>query len=98
MESTDTPAVSSADSFDQLESKIRQAVDVVSRLRQERENAELEAKTAREDRLAAVRKLEQAESRIEELTDELDALRKERNQIRERIERLLGQIEMLGAG
>ena len=77
------PADQENDSLSSLEERIQRAVQLVTRLRQEREAAVEEAAEARR---AAAR-----------LTDEVKTLQAERKQVRSRIERLLGQIDQLSA-
>jgi uncharacterized coiled-coil DUF342 family protein len=77
-----TPAEQQTDSLSSLEERILRAVQLVSRLRQEREAAIAEAAEAR---AAASR-----------LADEVKSLEAERKQVRARIEKLLGQIDELG--
>ena len=72
------------DSLQALEQRIQQAVQLVGRLRQERDAAVQEAAAARAD---ATR-----------LSDELKSLHAERKQVRSRIEKLLGQIDQLSGG
>ncbi len=72
-----------SDSLSSLEERIQRAVQLVGRLRQEKdsaleENAELRADVAR-------------------LNDEVKSLQADRKQVRTRIEKLLGQIDQLGA-
>jgi regulator of replication initiation timing len=72
-----------SDSLSSLEDRIQRAVQLVGRLRQEKEsaleeNSELRAEVAR-------------------LTDEVSSLQTDRKQVRTRIEKLLGQIDQLGA-
>ncbi|MCP4203147.1 MAG: hypothetical protein GY769_14590, partial [bacterium] len=50
------------------------------------------------ERDAAVRESEEAKARLEAQIEELDTLREERNQVRARIEKLLGQMDVLGSG
>jgi len=72
------------DALASLEDRIQQAVQLVGRLRQEKEAALVQA----------------AEARAEagRLTDEVAALQAERKQVRARIEKLLEQIDQLGSG
>jgi FtsZ-binding cell division protein ZapB len=76
--------VTQEDSLSHLEERIQRAVQLVARLRQEKEAALAEAAEARAD---AAR-----------LADEVKNLQAERKQVRSRIERLLGQIDELNAG
>jgi FtsZ-binding cell division protein ZapB len=79
-----SPAEQENDSLSSLEQRIQQAVQLVARLRQERDAALQEAAHARGENAR--------------LSEELKALHVERKQVRNRIERLLGQIDQLSAG
>jgi len=79
-----SPAEQETDSLNSLEDRIQRAVQLVGRLRQEREAAVEEAAQARRE--AAL------------LADEVKTLQAERKQVRNRIEKLLGQIDQLSAG
>jgi cell division protein ZapB len=70
------------DSLDSLEERIRGAVDLVASLRSQ--NRELESQ------------LSAAFAEREAVRQELDDLRSERKQVRSRIEKLLGQLDLLG--
>ena len=78
-----SPAIQDIDSLGSLEQRIQQAIQLVSRLRAEKEAAEGQASEAK---AAAAR-----------LTDEVQALQAERKQVRQRIEKLLEQIDQLSA-
>jgi FtsZ-binding cell division protein ZapB len=78
-----TPIEEDADSLSSLEERIQQAIQMVVRLRKEKE-------AALED--AAVAKAEAAK-----LQEEVRHLQTERKQVRTRIEKLLGQIDQLSA-
>lgn len=69
------------ESLSGLEDRIVKAVQTVSRLRQERD--------------AAVKELDDAKVEIAIVTEELETLRAERSEVRNRIEKLLGQIDQL---
>lgn len=78
----------SANDFSALEERIHRAVEVVRRERQ----ARLEA----EDRATrAEAQLRDQSPLLEQLEKDLSALRVERDQVRERVERLLGQLDAL---
>jgi FtsZ-binding cell division protein ZapB len=79
------------DALGKLEQRIQQAVDAMSRLRQEKEVALLEKESA-------VAELEAARGEVARLTEELETLRADRKQVRTRIEKLLSQIDLLSAG
>ncbi len=71
------------DSLAGLEERVQKAVALVQRLRQEKE--------------AALKELAETKLESTHLSDELEALRAERQQVRNRIEKLLGHIDQLGA-
>ncbi len=71
------------DSLDNLEERIRGAVELVASLRSQ--NRELETK------------LNAALAERESVRQELDDLRSERKQVRSRIEKLLGQLDLLSS-
>lgn len=78
------------DTLTHLEERIQKAVALVSRLRQEKEAALKELAASRE----ACEESQKANAR---LADEVESLRGERQQVRSRIEKLLGHIDQLGA-
>ncbi|HXR38077.1 MAG TPA: hypothetical protein VN776_03255 [Terracidiphilus sp.] len=78
----------SASDFSALEDRILRAVDVVRRERQARAAAEERAARAEEQ-------LREQAPLMEQLEKDLHALRAERDQVRERIGRLLGQLDAL---
>jgi len=69
------------DALASLEERIRQAVELVARLRTERD--------------AAIRDAVEARTEVARVSEELDILRAERQQVRGRIEKLLGKIDQL---
>lgn len=78
-----TPVLQETHSLNSLEQRIQQAIQLVSRLRAEKDSALEQAAQAR------------AESA--RLAEDILALQEERNEVRQRIEKLLGQIDELGA-
>ena len=78
------PVPQESDSLSSLEERIQRAIQLVARLRQEKEAAVAEAAEARAD--------------SQRMADELKSLQAERKQVRGRIERLLEQIDELNAG
>jgi uncharacterized coiled-coil DUF342 family protein len=76
-----SPAEQETDSLSNLEERIQRAVQLVARLRQERE--------------AAVQDAAEAKREAALLADEVKTLHAERKQVRSRIEKLLGQIDQL---
>jgi hypothetical protein len=78
----------SANDFSALEDRILRAVEVVRKERQ--------ARTTAEERAArAEAQLHDLSPQLEQLEKELNALRLERDQVRGRVERLLGQLDGL---
>ena len=78
----------SIDEFSALEERIQRAVELVKRERHARTEAEERAGSAEATLRAQMPVLEQQQS-------ELHALRAERNQVRQRVERLLAQLDEL---
>jgi FtsZ-binding cell division protein ZapB len=78
-----SPAEQETDSLNSLEERIQRAVQLVARLRQERDSA--------------VEQAAQARAEAERLAAENQTLQAERKQVRTRIEKLLGQIDQLGS-
>ena len=78
----------SADDFSALEDRIVRAVEMVKRERQGRIAAEERTQVAELE-------LNQATSRIESLERELVTLKNERDHVRQRVERLLSQLDAL---
>ena len=79
-----SPVEQESDSLSSLEQRIQQAVDLVVRLRKEKD--------------AAVEEAALAKAEAARLSEELRSLQTERKQVRSRIEKLLGQIDQLSAG
>lgn len=78
-----TPVLQETDSLNSLEQRIQQAIQLVSRLRAEKDSA--------------VEQAAQARAESARLAEDILALQEERKEVRQRIERLLGQIDELGA-
>ncbi len=76
-----TPVEQETDSLSSLEQRIQQAVQLVARLRAEKEAALEQAAAARGE--------------VARLSEEVRILQSERKQVRQRIEKLLGQIDQL---
>ena len=76
-----SPAEQEQDSLSTLEERIQRAVQLVARLRQEKQAALDEAADLKSD--------------VARLTEEVKTLQAERKQVRSRIEKLLGQIDQL---
>ena len=78
------------DTLTHLEERIQKAVLLVHRLRQEKDAALKEVSTAQTA-------YNESQAVNAQLTEEIEALRTERHQVRNRIEKLLGHIDQLGA-
>ena len=79
-----SPAEQETDSLSSLEERIQQAVQLVARLRAEKE--------------AAIEQADGAKAEAARLAEEVRVLQAERKQVRQRIEKLLGQIDQLSVG
>jgi FtsZ-binding cell division protein ZapB len=78
-----SPAEQEVDSLSSLEERIQRAVQIVARLREEKQAAMDDAADAR--------------AQAERLAGEVKALQAERKEVRARIEKLLGLIDQLSA-
>ena len=92
-----TPTQNDQDSLAALEERITKAVDLVSRLRSEKEVLVTQLETALAERDAAQRDAAAANTQTQKVIQELEDLRSERKQVRTRIEKLLGQMDLLSA-
>lgn len=80
-----------ADPLASLEQQIQRAVELIPRLREEKDSAVRE-------RDAAVQEADEARTRFDDLSREVETLREERNKVRARIEKLLGHMDVLSSG
>jgi FtsZ-binding cell division protein ZapB len=78
------------DTLTHLEERIQKAVALVNRLRQEKDSA-------LKDLAATQVALADSQGVNAQLSEDIEALRTERHQVRNRIEKLLGHIDQLGA-
>lgn len=92
----------SNDDFSALEDRIRRAVDMLKNVRQALAAAEDRAAQSESRAVGAEERAVQAEEQLdaqkpvlEELQGELTGLRTERDQVRQRVERLLAQLDAL---
>jgi chromosome segregation ATPase len=85
----------SASDFAAIEERIVRAVELVRRERQLRSEAEARAASAEARVEQADSALREQMASADELGKELAALRVERNQVRDRVERLLSQLDAL---
>jgi chromosome segregation ATPase len=79
-----SPVEQDSDSLSSLEERITLAVQLMARLRKEKQ--------------AALEEAAEAKAEAARLADEIKTLHSERKQVRNRIEKLLGQIDQLSAG
>jgi chromosome segregation ATPase len=100
-----------ADTLANLEERINRAVQIISQLRAENDHLQTKLKKANEDVTALQGERDEAhsfseefqrentalEAKIVNLTEELETLRGERKQVKHRIEKLLGQLDLLSA-
>jgi dsDNA-specific endonuclease/ATPase MutS2 len=87
-----TSAPISVDEFQALEQKVYRAVEIVKRERETRAAAEAEVARLKEE--LAREQREHGES-SETAANELQALRQEREQVRQRVEKMLHQMDEL---
>lgn len=85
------------DSLTNLEERIRRAVQLVNELRAEKAELIRQMEQAVAERDQAVNDAADARVQYGKLSSELEELRGERRQVRERIEKLLGQMDVLSA-
>lgn len=91
----DLPRDQEADALASLEERIQKAVEVVAALRMEKAALEERLAAAQAEREAAVEAAAQAQGQTGTLAREVESLRAERKQVRSRIEKLLGQMDLL---
>lgn len=85
----------SADDFAALEDRVLRAVNVVKRERLARTEAEERASVAEAVVQEQSLTIEQMKKDTDELQKEIGSLRSERDQVRQRVERLLSQLDAL---
>jgi FtsZ-binding cell division protein ZapB len=90
------PREEEVDSLSSLEERINRAIEVVTRLREEKEAIAGKLESAVAERDAARREAGLAQAQAQKAVQELEDLRTERKQVRTRIEKLLGQMDLLG--
>jgi FtsZ-binding cell division protein ZapB len=83
------------DSLSSLEERIGRAVEMVVALRKENHELSQRLEATKGERDAARTEAQTATAHSEKLNQELDELRSERKQVRTRIEKLLGQMDLL---
>ena len=86
------------DSLTSLEERILRAVEMVGQLREEKAKLQEDVEKLAAERDSAVRETGEARTQASKLAQEIETLRAERTQVRTRIEKLLGQMDLLSAG
>jgi uncharacterized coiled-coil DUF342 family protein len=94
---TSTARFEDTDSLTSLEERIHRAVELVGQLRKEKDSLQALLDEANTERDAAVMAASQLKEQTASLHEELDGLKAERKQVRSRIEKLLGQMDVLSA-
>ena len=92
-----TARVEETDSLTSLEERIHRAVQLVSQLRQEKESVQKQFDAVLTEKAAAVQAAVDLQAQLNTISEELDSLKSERKQVRTRIEKLLGQMDLLSA-
>jgi chromosome segregation ATPase len=85
----------SAREFSALEERVLKAVELLKRERQARTEAEARAAEAESRVEKADTQLREHEASADELRKEVSTLRGERNEVKQRVERLLSQLDTL---
>jgi septal ring factor EnvC (AmiA/AmiB activator) len=86
----ESPAAPSHADFQSLEEKVLRTIELLKTAREAKATAERDAARLRDQ-------LNQREEEVDTMRSELIALRKEREEVRTRIEKMLGQIDSLTA-
>jgi predicted nuclease with TOPRIM domain len=92
-----TARIEDPDSLASLEERIIRAVQLVTELRKEKDSIQKKMEEALAESAAAVKAGTELQEQVASLTEELETLRAERKQVRTRIEKLLGQMDLFGA-
>jgi FtsZ-binding cell division protein ZapB len=85
------------DSLSSLEERITRTVELVNSLRHERDELAQRVEGLEAERNAAQEDARASSGRADDLMRELEELRNERTQVRSRIEKLLGQMDVISA-
>jgi|SRR3954447_9950891 chromosome segregation ATPase len=108
---TTEPVGENVDTLADLEERINRAVQVITQLRSDNDQLQGKLKKAQEDLVGLRSERDEAlsyseefqkengklEEKIQRMTEELDTLREDRKQVKNRIEKLLGQLDLLSA-
>jgi septal ring factor EnvC (AmiA/AmiB activator) len=90
VDAVETAPVHSAADFQSLEAKVLRTIELLKSAREAKANAERDTARLRQS-------LNEREEEIDTMRSELIAFRKEREEVRTRIEKMLGQIDSLTA-
>ncbi len=90
-----SPREQEIDALSSLEERINRAVEAVSYLRKEKDVIAQQLETVMAERDAARKDAGLAQAQSQKIAQELEDLRSERKQVRTRIEKLLGQMDLL---
>jgi FtsZ-binding cell division protein ZapB len=90
-----SPREQEIDALSNLEERINRAVEAVSYLRKEKDVIAQQLETVMAERDAARKDAALAQAQAQKVAQELEDLRSERKQVRTRIEKLLGQMDLL---
>ena len=91
------PRVEETDSLTNLEERIHRAVQLVSQLRQEKEGVQKQFDAVLAEKVAVIEAAADLQAQLNSVSEELESLKSERKQVRTRIEKLLGQMDLLSA-
>ena len=86
-----------SDSLASLEARILKAVELISSLRDENASLRKQLQTVSDEKDRVSKDTKEASSKAEKVLTELESLRNERSQVRKRIEKLLGQMDLLSS-
>lgn len=95
--STIVSVTEESDTLSSLEERITRAVQLVNQLRREKEALEKQIEAMQSEKSASESQFGDLQARNEALAEEIAELRSERKQVRTRIEKLLGQMDLLSA-
>lgn len=97
MATSNQTRIEESDALASLEERILRAVQLVTQLRSEKEQAEAQARAIRSDSQSVASQVDALKAENARLLDEVAELREERSQVRSRIEKLLGQMDTLAS-
>lgn len=86
-----------SDALASLEERVLRAVELVGLLRSQKDAVEKKIEAAENEKSAALEQVAKLEEENLKLLEEIETLRSERKQVRGRIEKLLGQMDLLAS-